>query len=160
MKALTWMLMLMLVAGCSTTSRIDGASVLLAPQTQSRSLAPEQVVVYLEPPEQDYQGVAMVVASATVTSYSDVALIEAELLNELKRQAAAVGANGIVDVVREVIAGDQTLSVSGWDVATRNNLTDADVRLRQFISNQRTEGRISSDYLIVYRARAVDTSSD
>lgn len=160
MKPLTWIFILLLSYGCSTTSYIDGSSVLLAPQGASVStISPDDVTIYLQPPEQSYEPVALVVASATVSSYSDVALTEAELIRELKRQAAATGANAVIDVVREVIAGDQVISISGWGIASRSDIIDADRRLKNIITDTRQQGVITSDYLIIYRGKAVSTAN-
>lgn len=156
MNKLSWILIPLFVYGCSTTSYIDGSNVLLTPASQGRpAISPDDVTIYLQPPKQDYEPVALLVANATVGSYSDVAKIEAELLNELKRQAAATGANGVTDVVREVITGDKILTVSDWGITSRHNISDADPRLKHIITDRRQQGVISSDYLIIYRAKAI-----
>jgi hypothetical protein len=159
MKKLSWILIPLFAYGCSTASYIDGSNVLLTPASQSlSSISPDDVTIYLQPPKQDYEPIALLVANATVGSYSDIAKIETGLINELKRQAAATGANGVTDVVREVIAGDKILTVSDWGVTSRHNISDADPRLKHIITDRQQQGVISSDYLIIYRAKAISLS--
>ena len=82
--------------------------------------------------------------------------MEAELLGVLRRQAASIGANGVMGIVREVMVGDKVITTNSWGTAARpRQELNAKQMLRQPILNRRHQSVVASDYLIIYRGQAI-----
>jgi len=149
--------LLLMLYGCSMSSQISGSYVPLnATGSALQTISPEAVSIFLQPPESNYQAIALLSASATISGYSDVAAVEAEMLEELRRQAASIGANGVMDIVREVMVGDKVITTNTWGMTARSKQElSAKHMLRQPILNRQHQSVVSSDYLIIYRGQAI-----
>ena len=149
--------LLLMLYGCSITSQISGSHVSLSPTNNPLdSIAPEEVTIFLQAPEQPHQAIALLSASATISGYSNVAAMEAELIEELRRQAASIGANGVMDIVREVMIGDKVITSNTWGIAARSRGESAEQnKLRHTIVDRRDRSVVTSDYLVVYRGKAI-----
>jgi len=155
MKNTIILIMLVMLSACSVTSQVSGSHVSLnAISNQLQAIPSEQVTIFLETPQPSYQTIALVSANATISGYSNVSAMEAELLEELRRQAASIGANGVMNIVREVMSGDQVITTSTWGTTARatHELT---TQLRQPILDRQRQSVVSSDYLIIYRGQAI-----
>ena len=149
--------LLLILYGCSMSSQISGSHVSLNSTSSTlQAISPAEVSIFLQPPESKHQAIALVSASATISGYSDVAAMEAELLEELRRQAASIGANGVMDIVREVMVGDKVITTNTWGMATRSKLEiSGQDKLKHAIINRHDQSVVSSDYLVIYRAKAI-----
>ena len=160
MKTPIGAILLVMLYGCSISSQISGSHVSLNSTASAlQAIPPEQVTIFLETPESRYQAIALVSASATISGYSNVSAMEAELLEELRRQAASIGANGVMDIVREVMVGDKVITTNTWGTAARPR-HELNPQLRQPILDRQRQSVVSSDYLIIYRGQAIGYSTD
>jgi len=150
-------ILLVMLYGCSITSQVSGSHVSLNPiGNKLESIQPDEVTIFLQTPEQTYQTIALLSASATISGYSNVAAMEAELLEELRRQAASIGANGVMDVVREVMVGDKVITTNTWGIAARSRLESTELdKLKHTIVDRRDRSVVTSDYLLIYRGKAI-----
>jgi len=157
MKNTIIVIMLAMLYGCSITSQVSGSHVSLNPIGNERqAIQPDAVTIFLQAPEHAYQTIALLNASATISGYSNVAAMEAELLEELRRQAASIGANGVIDIVREVMIGDKVITTNTWGMAARSKLEINDQqKLKHAMINRRDQSVVSSDYLLIYRGKAI-----
>ncbi len=121
---------------------------------------PSDVQLFLEPPKFSYSAIALVTASAAVTMNGDLAEIEAEVLHKLKGQAASAGANGIIEIVREFIAGNTIISGSSSALTSViKNTNTADNKDLDLIQSRRDNlGSVSKYYLLTYRGKAIKSN--
>ena len=149
--------LLLMLYGCSMSSQISGSHVSLnSTGSALQAIPPEEVTIFLQPPESKHQAIALVSASATISGYSDVAAMEAEVLEELRRQAASIGANGVMDIVREVMVGDKVITTNTWGMAARpRHELSTQNQLRLLPLNRQRHSVVTSDYLIIYRGQAI-----
>lgn len=89
MKAITSLLAVLVLAGCTIT---DSSSIVTG--IQRDPISPDQVRIYRTAPE-SYEEIAMVSASAGHDFKSDSALLETAV-QKLKEEAAKLGANGVL----------------------------------------------------------------
>lgn len=143
--------------GCSITSQVSGSLVPISPLSNNlKGITAEEVTIFLQAPEQKHQTIALLSASATISGYSNVAAMEAELLEELRRQAASIGANGVMDITREVMVGDKVITTNTWGVAARSRLeTTEQNQQKHTIVDRRDRSVVTSDYLLIYRGKAI-----
>jgi hypothetical protein len=88
MKTAAALLVVLLIAGCSTSSHVLVG-------TQRPPIAPDQVRLYTHPPER-YEEVAIVGASSRQSfSPGDQAKID-KVIQRLKKEAGQLGANGVL----------------------------------------------------------------
>jgi len=90
----------LLFAGCAT-----GSTVMLVGNAPEVSTPVEQVRLFLEPPTRGYTVIAVVQASAESDDFNSISIAEGAALKKLKEQAAAAGADGVVDIIREIMDG-------------------------------------------------------
>ncbi len=150
-------ILLLSLYGCSITSQVSGSHVALNPSNTSLgSITPEEVSIFLQPPEHSYQAIALLSASATISGYSNVAAMEAELTEELRRQAASIGANGMIDIIREVMVGDKVITSNTWGIAAKSSFENSEQnRQKHTIIDRRDRSVVTSDYLVIYRGKAI-----
>ena len=157
MKNTVVAILMVMLYGCSIGSQISGSYVSLnSTGGILPAISPAEVSIFLQPPKSKYQATALLSASATISGYSDVAAIEAELLEELRRQAASSGANGVMEIVREVMVGDKVITTNTWGMAARPRhelSSQKPPRLPPF--NRQRHSVVTSDYLIIYRGQAI-----
>ncbi len=153
----TLLMAAILLTGCSSFGiPATGSLVMLKGEVPIQPLPVGQVQLILNAENQDYQIVALINASASVGESVDIAIAEGKALQELKQQAAQAGANGIIDIVREVLAGGTLTSTMKYgETDNHNNLringhNDKD---RQTISTGQTS--VSRSYTVYFRGKAV-----
>ena len=89
-----------------------------------------------------------------------IAQAEAAALEELKKQAASAGADGVIEITREVLSGDTLISTSGWGGTpfVAAPMTDAQLLALRTRPTQQTTS-ITSYYTINFRAQAIKLES-
>ncbi|TPW09844.1 MAG: hypothetical protein FD130_2387 [Halothiobacillaceae bacterium] len=96
----------LLMTGCGTLSTMTtGSLVMLKGAAPVVATATTKIEILLTPPKTPYEVVALVQASAHVSDTLYMAEYEAAALEELKKQTAKAGGEGIIEVTREVLAG-------------------------------------------------------
>ncbi len=97
------------LSGCGTSQ-----SVLVG--TARPAISPERVQIYLQPPESKYLEIADLAASSGLFAITPAAKID-KVIERLERDAARVGANGIL--LHGV--GDRTAASFGAGIGTETN---------------------------------------
>lgn len=156
-KVFTLICASVLLSACATGPMVTGSSIVLdKQQTASQGVNPDQVILHLAPPMKNYQAIAIVAASSIIGKYTNLAQLETELVEELRRQAAAVGANGVTQIRKEILVGQTLISTTSWGDPVHHNrkrehppktLSDAQLRIR--------DQSISSEYSVIYRGKAI-----
>jgi len=145
-----------LFTGCSFGPMVTGSSIVLdQQQSMTQQITPDQVTIYLSPPMKSYQPVAMVTASARMGHYSDLSYLDSALVEELRKQAASVGANGIMQIERETLAGQTVISRTAWreiPPAERTHMPPPPLANARLETSQKT---ISNEYSVIYRGKAI-----
>ncbi|NOY71855.1 MAG: hypothetical protein GXP14_05675 [Gammaproteobacteria bacterium] len=155
-----------LLTGCSLGMSVTGSAVMLKGDLPMQPSPVEQVQILLETENIDYQVVALVNASVSLAEPVDIAIAEGKVLQELKNQAALAGANGILEVVREVLVGDALIStmryggVDGHSPLDHNTLDHDRHDLTQtlpieYSSIDSSRTSISQSYTVYFRGKAV-----
>ncbi len=132
-----------LLGGCIAT----GSTVMLngtPPEKPAKTAT--QIELLLEPPAKAYTVIALVTASAK-TQFGDVAGAEGSALEQLKAQAAAAGADAVVEIERQVLSGGQVVSSGAYG---RSVGTAASRQGFAFGS-----GSFDAQYYISFNAKAV-----
>jgi len=150
-------ILLVMLYGCSITSQVSGSHVSLnTAGNKLQVIQSDEVTIFLQTPEHAHQTIALLSASATISGYSNVAAMEAELLEELRRQAASIGANGVMDITREVMIGDKVITTNTWGIAAGSKFETAEQnKLKHTIVDRRDRSVVTSDYLLIYRGKAI-----
>ncbi len=149
-------ILLVTLYGCSITSHISGSYVVLNPASTTPAISPGEVTIFLQPPEHEYQVVALLNASTTVRSSIYIAEFEAELVEELRRQSASIGANGVTDVVREVMIGDKVITTHTWGGTGRARLIPTEPHEpRHIVRDRQRQSVVTSDHILIYRGKAI-----
>ncbi len=145
------------LGGCASAFRTSGGVVMLSGAKPAIPAPVETIQIFLTPPTQSYKKIALISSSVPVSGNYGIAQAEAAALEELKKQAASAGADGVIDITREVLAGDTLISSSGWGggtVFTGAPVTEAQLQALRLRPNQQTTS-ISSYYTINFRAQAI-----
>jgi len=155
-----------LLTGCSLGMQATGSVVMLKGEAPIQPTPVEQVQLILNTKNKEFHIVALINASASVAEPKQIAIAEGKALQELKNQAAQAGANGVIDVVREVLVGDALISTMNYgriddfsigDHATHNNdkhgIAQILHREHQTISTGQTS--VSRSYTVYFRGKAV-----
>jgi len=79
--------------------------------------AAEDVSIFLEKPEKPFKVIALVNSSVQMDDYSSMAEGEGAALERLKQQAALAGADGIINITREIMDKGTVISSSSWTSA-------------------------------------------
>lgn len=150
------MILALTLGGCASAFRTSGGVVMLAGAKPATPAPVETVQIFITPPTQSYKRIALISSSVPVSGNYGIAQAEAAALEELKKQAASAGADGVIDITREVLAGDTLISSSGWGgtVFTGAPVTEAQLQALRLRPNQQTTS-ISSYYTINFRAQAI-----
>lgn len=106
------------LSGCAVNLKANGSTVMLEGVKPTLPASANLVRMFLEKPEQNYEVIALVNSSIHISSSMDIAQAEAVALEQLKVQATQAGADGIIDVVRDVTAGDTLISSSAFSTGT------------------------------------------
>jgi len=145
-----------LFTGCATGPIVTGSAIVLDQQQPiPQQLASNQVTLYLSPPLKQYQPIAMVTASGHMGHYSDLSRLESALVEELRKQAASIGANGIMQIEKEILTGQTVISRSAWreiPPAERTHQPPPPLANARLETSQKT---ISSEYSVIYRGKAI-----
>ncbi len=156
MKNIIVAILLIMLYGCSISSHVSGSHVVLNPTSSTPAITSDEVTIFLQPPEHEYQVVALLNASTTVRSSIYIADFEAELVEELRRQAASIGANGVTDVVREVMIGDKVITTHTWGGTGRARLTPTEPHEpRHIVRDRQRQSVVTSDHILIYRGKAI-----
>lgn len=102
--------------GCAT-----GGTVMLSGSPPAEPRQVEEIEIYLEKPNRQYKVIAMIIASAETDDFLSVAHAEKAALEKLKEQAAQAGADGIIDIYREVMQSGAVVSSTAWGTAHGND---------------------------------------
>ncbi|MDH4233839.1 MAG: hypothetical protein OEV15_01715 [Gallionella sp.] len=147
-----------LLAGCLVQTPISGGMVMLAGTPPATAANPNDVQLFLDTPKFSYSTIALVTASATVYTSSNVAEIEAGVVRKLKEQAATAGANGVIEIVRELRDGATNISGSTWKSVTKQKNVAGNNEMNQIQSHQDNNDSISNSYLLIYRGKAIKSN--
>ena len=128
-----------IVAGCAT-----GGTVMLAGKAPEKSKATDEVELFLDSPKKPYKVIALVNSSR---SGSDLGLSEGMALEKLKEQAAQAGADGIVEIQREVMDGGAVVSSGAYGRATATENTAR--------ASAGGIGSLIRTYTVVFRGKAI-----
>lgn len=133
--------------GCSS-----GSTVMMSGSKPATAVPVEQVRLYTETPRSNYQTVALITASAEVGTYLSIDRAEAAALDRLKEEAAEAGADGVMEIERDLVENGTVTSTSVWGRGSRvdwnNGMTTVSARA----------GAQTSTYVsrtIVFRAKAI-----
>ena len=159
MKHMSTILALLLCYGCST-SNITGSNVMLIPTNGGiETTSPTEISIYLQPPDMRYKEIALLSASAIISSHDSAAQIESGLLEELRTQAALTGANGITDIVREIMLGDKLITTTKWGTVHRPDLRAFERKPGLTTGTSQRHQYVSAGYLVIYRGKGIITTS-
>ncbi len=164
LKYLSGLLIIVYVVGCSIGIQTRGSVVLLKGNEREQSQSePHSIEVFLEAPERAFDVIALVYASAEVVDPRFVAEYESALFTELRRQAARVGADGIINVVREVLSDGTLVTVDNYGLdwvykggvheGLHSHSEEAWLHYEGLPGRQLT--RIANHYSILFRAQAI-----
>ncbi|VAW84715.1 hypothetical protein MNBD_GAMMA16-2005 [hydrothermal vent metagenome] len=150
-----------LLNGCSLSMNTTGSMTMLKGEAPIQPLPIEQVQLILTTEKQDYQVVALITASVSATEPEYIAVAEGKALQELKHQAAQAGANGVIDVVREVLVGGALASTTSFgyiddhSIGNRNILDIEDHLQREHNVVSSSQTSVSRSYTVYFRGKAV-----
>ncbi len=156
-----------LLTGCSLGMKATGSVVMLKGEAPIQPTPVEQVQLLLDTKKEGYDIVALINASASVTESKQIAIAEGRALQELKHQAALAGANGVVDVVREVLVGDALISTMNYGRIDDFNIGDyttsqdhgahgvTQVPYREYQTINTGQTSVSRSYTVYFRGKAV-----
>lgn len=119
MKRFVSILFCILVLGCTSgsTKILDGAEPVEA-------VSPETVELLVDEPQRSYKKIAQVTASAKIDAreigyrYSVTKPAAVAALSRLRKQAAKVGADGILNICREERCGGYVIMAEPWRKGT------------------------------------------
>lgn len=143
MRHMLLLIVTVILGGCLAT----GSTVMLngaPPENPTKTAV--QIELLLEPPAKAYTVIALVTASAK-TQFGDVAGAEGSALEQLKAQAAAAGADAVMDIERQVLSGGQVVSSGAYG---RSAGTAASRQGVAFGS-----GAFTAQYYISFNAKAI-----
>ncbi len=105
--------LIVFLSGCAT-----GGTVMLSGTPPASPTPIEKIEIFLEKPDKKYKVIALITASADTDDFLSVSHAEKAALEKLKEQAARAGADGIIDIYREVLEGGSVVSSTVWGSAT------------------------------------------
>lgn len=156
MLRISFLISVLFLSACSFSIHTSGGAVLLQPQQVLSPSLPEQVTLYIEQPDAAYDVVALVQASADVMDYGYIAEYETAVLQELRQQAANVGAHGVIEIVREVVSDGAMVTTdsygSGWNIKA----VPDEPRSSKFVQHHSTQSsKVSQQYTVYFRGKAI-----
>lgn len=157
LKLLASCVMILMLGACAAPFRTSGGVVMLSGLKPATPAPIETVQLFVTPPGTPYKKIALVTSSVPVSGNYGVAQAEAAALEELKKQAASAGADGVIEITREVLSGDTLISTSGWGgtpFVAAAPMTDAQLLALRTRTTQQTTS-ITSYYTINFRAQAI-----
>lgn len=111
-------LIITLILGCETFDPVTGSTVMLKGSPPARPVSVEDVSIFLEPPGKPFSVLALVSSSVRMYDYSSVAEGEGAALERLKQQAALAGADGVINMTREIMDHGTVVQSTAWTSAT------------------------------------------
>jgi len=115
--------------------------------------SPEAVTLFIDAPERKFTVIAMVTASIRIDDFSEVAEAEALALERLRVEAASAGADGVIDIHREVMDRGAVVFSSSWKHETE--LTDRDDLYRTGRKDRTKMATLDRSYSLVFRGKAI-----
>ena len=109
MKKFYLIISFLLIIGCAT-----GSTVMLQGAKPEKHTPIGKIAIYLEHPERPYKVIAVLNSSADSKNFGSVAYAEAAALEQLKIQASKAGADGIIEIYRDVLDGGALVASSSW----------------------------------------------
>ena len=104
-------LLTLILSACAT-----GSTVMLTGDMPEKSLkAKDQIELFVQPPVRAHKVIALVSASASFAGFGGVAGAEGAALEKLKEQAALAGADGVMEIQREIYLGGVLISSTSLD---------------------------------------------
>jgi len=161
LRILGIVLVLVCLVGCSVGIHTSGSVVMLKESKLDQPQANvDAVEVFIGVPEKPYDVVALVHASADVMDYSYMAEYESALFIELRTQAVKAGANGIINVVREVVSGGALVTTDSYGSDWVGSYTHKDLQHHDGLAQPRKgpvmqSTHISNNYSVHFRAQAI-----
>ncbi len=160
LKCLGGLLVAIYLLGCSIGIQTSGSTVMLKGDKRDQNQIEHRAVeVFLEPPERAFDVVALVYASAEVVDPRFVAEYESALFAELRAQAVRAGAEGIINIVREVVSDGTLVTVDnyglGWVHKGGLHSSGEDLWLHYEGLPGRQLTRIANHYSVLFRAQAI-----
>ena len=160
MKFVSVIIMLMFCYGCSTAPNISGSNVMLIPSEDGNiTTSAAQISIHLQTPNMEYKEIALLTASAIISSYDKAAQVETQLLEELRTQASLTGADGVTDIVREIMLGDKVITTTKWGTVHRPDLRAFERKSGLTTGTSQRNQFISTEYLVIYRGKAILTTT-
>jgi len=144
---------LFLVAGCAVEYVATGSTVMLSGSPPAYGRSPETVTLFIDPPDRKYTVVAMVTASIRLDDYSDIAGAEALALEQLRREAAKAGSDGVMDIQREVMDRGAVVLSSSWKHS--HTYRDRDDLIRYATRDDSDLISLNRAYSLVFRGKAI-----
>ncbi|MGW8323834.1 MAG: hypothetical protein ACWGSD_20020 [Thermodesulfobacteriota bacterium] len=143
----------MLTAGCATEYVATGSMVMLSGGPPPYPKAVESVTLFIDPPERKFTAVAMVTASIRLDDFLDIAAAEAMVLEQLRREAATAGSDGVVDIQREVMYRGAVVISSSWKHS--RGYGDRDEFVRYATRDESDILSLNRAYSLIFRGKAI-----
>jgi len=117
MKNIFIILFILVLSSCSS-----GGFVMLNGAAPKKARAIETIELFLKHPKKSYKVIALLNSSADTQRqlYGSSSKAKSNALNELKKQAAKTGADGIIDIIEEVFINGEQISSTAWGNANIN----------------------------------------
>ena len=148
----------LMLAGCSLNIYTSGSMVMLkgSPPTIEQPQT-DHIEILLSPPEQAYEVIALVNASADLMDYSFIAEYEAAVIEELRKQAALAGADALLNITREIVRGDVLVTTDSYgDYWLNQYVEDGKLIHPGFARPHATHStKVSRSFTIFMRAQAI-----
>ena len=144
-----------LITGCTSIEHIKGSGVALdASYARGEGVLADNVKIYIDQLPSNCNITGLVAASSVIDGYSELAILEAELIDELRNQASILGGNAISEIVKEMVMGNTIVSSYSWGVSENMGNEHKKAERKHFASNRFQHRTASSTYLIMFRAKA------
>ena len=111
-------LILLVISGCASFDPVTGSTVMLKGSPPAKAADVGNVSIFLERPEKPFNVLALVSSSVRMYDYSSVSEGEGAALERLKQQAALAGADGIINITREIMDHGTVVQSTAWTSAT------------------------------------------
>jgi len=134
------------LSGCAS-----GGTVMLVGSAPDEPTPIENVQIFLEPPTRAFQVIALVNSSADTDDFMSTSGAETAALEKLREQAAIAGADGLIDINREVIENGAVISTSAWGAASATAVGSTATAT----GNSSGIGSLFRSYSIGFRANAI-----
>ena len=136
-------LSILCLSACFIWGCASGSTVMLSGIAPEMPTPLEQIKLFIEPPDQPYAVIALVNATADTEDFRSVAQAEGAALEKLKEQAAKAGADGVTDIVREMLDGGLVI----YSDSLRNYYHEH--------RNTHSSTTLSRSYAISYKGKAI-----